>query len=194
MINISIFNIVINLIYTLSALYFLFANKSIMNFGLSIFCIITGLLIEFFRKKSIIKTTSLSVVCSLFILFSTLLGTCFGFYGAFKGYDDFLHIWSGFITVSIAYNLLLTTNKDGYKLSALFIVIYLFMFSMGVASIWEIIEFTIDSTLGMNTQAGGLVDTITDMIDALIGSIIMVIFYYKSHLVDKSCKTKSSNN
>lgn len=190
--SINIFNIVLNLIYTLSAFYFLFINKNIMNFGLSIFCVITSLLIKFLYKKSIIKIESLTVVCNLFILFSTLLGTCFNFYHIFKGYDDFLHIWSGFISVSIAYNLLLATNNGGYKLSSIFIIIYLFMFSMGVASIWEIIEFTIDNTLGMNTQVGGLKDTMMDMIDALIGTIIMVAFYYNSHLKDKFSK-KISN-
>lgn len=179
MISINIFNIVLNSIYIISGLYFLVINPSIMNVGLSIFCIVSSLLIEFARKKRIIRNDSLSIVSNLFILFSTLLGTCFGFYGIFKGYDDFLHIWSGFIAVSFAYNILLITNKEDLKVSAIFVIIYLFIFSMGVASIWEIIEFTIDNTLGMNTQAGGLNDTMIDMIDGLIGSVIMLSFYFK---------------
>lgn len=179
MISVNIFNIFLNLVYIISGLYFVFINPSIMNIGLCIFCIASSLLIEFARRKSIIRTGSLSIVSNLFVLFSTLLGTCFGFYGIFKGYDDFLHIWSGFIAVSFAYNILIITNKDDLKVSVLFVVIYLFMFSMGVASIWEVIEFTIDNTLGMNTQAGGLNDTMVDMVDGLIGTIIMILFYLK---------------
>lgn len=179
MLLINIFNIVLNIIYALSGVYFLAVKPNMMNVGLCIFCIASSLLIEFLRRKSIIRTNSLSIVANLFILFSTLLGTCFEFYGIFKGYDDFLHIWSGFIAVAFAYNIMLITNNEDLNVSKLFILIYLFIFSMGVASMWEIIEFALDNLLGMNTQAGGLNDTMVDMIDGLIGTIIMIPFYIK---------------
>ena len=50
---------------------------------------------------------------------------------------------------------------------------------MGFASICEIIEYSLDTIFKMNTQAGGLSDTMQDMIDALIGSVIMIIYYIR---------------
>ena len=180
--KLNTFSIILNSIYSLAAIYFLFIQQNLMNFGLSLFCLLCSFLISFLRHKLIIKFDNLSLCCNLFILFSTLLGTCFSFYSIFNGYDDFLHIWSGALGVAVAYNILLITNKDDIILSKIFIVIYLFMFSMGIASLWEISEFFIDTFLGMHTQAGGLKDTITDMVDCLIGSALMIIYYIKSIL------------
>jgi hypothetical protein len=50
---------------------------------------------------------------------------------------------------------------------------------MGFASVCEIIEYSLDTLFKMNTQQGGLTDTMHDMIDALFGSIIMIIYYIK---------------
>ena len=55
----------------------------------------------------------------------------------------------------------------------------MFMFNMGVASLWEIIEFLLDRFVGTHTQIGGLSDTVIDMIDALICSIITIPFIIK---------------
>ena len=57
-----------------------------------------------------------------------------------------------------------------------FVIIFLFMFTMGVASIWEIMEFSLDNILGTHTQIGGLEDT---MIDALIGAFISIPYFIK---------------
>ena len=46
------------------------------------------------------------------------------------------------------------------------------MFSMGIASIWELIEFGLDRYLGFDCQAGGLTDTMFDILDCLIGSVL----------------------
>ncbi len=173
---ITTFNILINLAYLSSFLYFTLINRNMMNMGLCISGLIISIILNYLTKKSIIRTKSLYITSNLFLFFSTILGTCFEFYDIIKRYDDFLHVWSGFICVSFAYNILIITNKD-FRVSKSFILIYLFMFSMGVSAIWEIIEFSLDSAFGMSTQAGGLSDTMIDMIDGLIGTIIMLIFY-----------------
>ena len=43
---------------------------------------------------------------------------------------------------------------------------------------WELIEFGLDRYLGFDCQAGGLTDTMFDILDCLIGSIIATIYYY----------------
>ena len=39
------------------------------------------------------------------------------------------------------------------------------MFTMGLASLWEVAEFSLDSLFGMNTQIGGLSDTMIDRVN-----------------------------
>ena len=117
----------------------------------------------------------------IFILFSGLLGSSFGFYHTIKNYDDFLHIWSGIISCSVAYVLFNYFGNMDVKNTKrkIFFIIFMFMFSMGGASLWELMEFFIDKFLGMNCQAGGLVDTMMDTFDCLIGSVIMIPYYVK---------------
>ncbi len=184
----KIFTIILNLAYIFTGIYSLTIDRNILNFGLSVFCLAISLLISFLTKKSIIRSNSLGVILNSFVFFSVVLGTIFEFYDLIKGYDDFLHVWSGFIGVAFAYNILLVTNDDNLKVSKLFVIIYLFMFSMGVASIWEIVEFLLDSYLNMSTQAGGLPDTMIDMIDGFIGSFIMILYYkfsWKRQIISK---------
>ena len=114
-------------------------------------------------------------------MFSSLLGSCYRFYDIINYYDDFLHIWSGFISVSVAYSLLIIFNKSDIvnNINKYFIAIYIFVFAIAVAGLWEIIEFSMDTLLGLHTQAGGLTDTMIDMIDGLLGAIIMTPFTMK---------------
>ncbi|MEG1310794.1 MAG: hypothetical protein RR942_12660 [Romboutsia sp.] len=173
-------------VYVYSAIYFL-EKKEVGNVGISIVCLLgTSILYIVNKKYKNLVDKNLYIVLILFILFSSLLGTCYRFYDIISNYDDFLHVWSGFISVSVAFSLLNFFNKqEVYKMSKFFIVIFLFVFSMGVASLWEIIEFLVDEFLGMNTQVGGLTDTVVDMIDALIGSIIIIPFIITNKLKNK---------
>lgn len=173
--------------YTLYILYLLsfilfFKNGEIEKLGITLFCLLSTIAlykINLNNKKLI--NDNLYIVLILFIMISSLLGSCYNFYDI-NHYDDFLHIWSGLISCSVAYSLLLFFNSNELKyMNKIFIIIYLFMFSMGVASLWEIIEFLLDTFIGTNMQVGGLKDTVIDMIDALIGSLVMIPIIMSSY-------------
>lgn len=169
-------NLALIIAYIFSTVYF-FINKDIGSAAISIACLLGTIILYIVNQRNNkLIDNNLYIVLVLFILFSSLLGTCYRFYDIINHYDDFLHVWSGFISVSAAFAILNYFIKDEVviKMSKFFIAIYLFMFSMGVASLWEIMEFLLDTFCGLNTQAGGLTDTVVDMIDALVGSIIMV--------------------
>ena len=74
-------------------------------------------------------------------------------------FDDFLHFWSGFITVKIGFTIIKTIEISNFN-SKLLVIILLFFFAMGFASICEIVEYSLDTIFKMNTQQGGLTDTI----------------------------------
>lgn len=169
-------NIALSVVYIFSIIY-LFINKEIDSVGLSIACLLGTIILYIVNQRhNKLIDNNLYIVLVLFILFSSLLGTCYRFYDIINHYDDFLHVWSGFISVSVAFAILNYFNEGEVvsKMNKFFIAIFIFMFSMGVASLWEIMEFFLDTFCGQHTQAGGLKDTVIDMIDGLIGSIIMV--------------------
>lgn len=157
----------------------LFINeRNLFNIVICIACILLTLVLKIINRKfKNFLDDQLYIVMIAFVLISSLLGSCYGFY-SINHYDDFLHIWSGFIACSFAYSLLaFFNNKDQIdNMNKIFIIIYLLMFSVAVAGFWEIGEFTMDNLLGTNTQVGGLTDTMIDMIDGLVGAVIMIPF------------------
>lgn len=169
------------LIIYLGSIAIFVKDKNTMNILIASICTVGTIILYFVHKKyTRLIDNNLYIVSALFVMISSLLGSCYGFYNI-NHYDDFLHLWSGLITVSIAFSIMTFFHSDNdlKKINKYFIIIYVFMFSMGVASLWEISEFLIDRFLGMNMQVGGLVDTMIDMIDALVGAIIMLPFIYK---------------
>lgn len=178
--KINYFDTVIYIIYIISIGYFLF-NKDYKNVGLPTIAFIINLILKWaYSKNFLILDSSLYIVGSLFILFCLVFGSSFRLYDSIKHYDDFLHFWSGFITIKIGFNIIKIVEISNFT-NKLLIVILLFFFAMWFASVCEIIEYSLDTLFKMNTQQGGLTDTIHDMIDALFGSIIMIIYYIKKY-------------
>ena len=174
----SIIHITIYLIYASCIVYFV----TVRNFRWIIVSILSliGIIILIILNKKYKHLFGNLLVNTLiiFIAISILGGTCFDFY-RFNHFDDVLHITSGFIGCMVARILFyFSQNETDIPRKRIFFVIYMFMFSMGIASIWELIEFGLDRYLGFDCQAGGLTDTMFDILDCLIGSIIATIYYY----------------
>lgn len=173
----SIITWIMYVLYIGSIILFI-KEKNMFNILICIVCISLTIFLQIINKKAKrIIDDQLYIVMILFVMIASLLGSCYGFY-SINHYDDFLHVWSGFIACSFAYSLI-TFFNDITQINKVFIVIYLLMFSIGVAGFWEIGEFAMDSLIGTNTQIGGLTDTMIDMIDGLIGAVIMIPFIMK---------------
>ena len=174
----SIIHITIYLIYASCIVYFVTVRdfRSIIVSILSLIGIIILIILN--KKYRHLFGNLLVNTLIIFIAISILGGTCFDFY-RFNHFDDVLHITSGFIGCMVARILFyFSQNETDIPRKRIFFVIYMFMFSMGIASIWELIEFGLDRYLGFDCQAGGLTDTMFDILDCLIGSVIATIYYY----------------
>lgn len=168
------------LMYILSMILFV-REKSygeIMLCGIGI--IGTSITYIIYKKYNKIFSDTLYFVIIGFIILSLLVGSCYGFYGI-NHYDDALHLCSGAISCSIGVCMIKVFNSPNQirTMNSGFIVLFLIMFSVGIAGFWEIIEFLIDLFLGLHAQAGGLEDTMIDMIDALVGCGFMLPFIMK---------------
>lgn len=174
----SIIHITIYLIYASCIVYFV-TVRNFRSIIVSILSLIGIIILIILNKKYRHLFGNLLVnTLIIFIAISILGGTCFDFY-RFNHFDDVLHITSGFIGCMVARILFyFSQNETDIPRKRIFFVIYMFMFSMGIASIWELIEFGLDRYLGFDCQTGGLTDTMFDILDCLIGSIIATIYYY----------------
>lgn len=174
----SIIHITIYLIYASCIVYFV-TVRNFRSIIVSILSLIGIIILIILNKKYRHLFGNLLVnTLIIFIAISILGGTCFDFY-RFNHFDDVLHITSGFIGCMVARILFyFSQNETDIPRKRIFFVIYMFMFSMGIASIWELIEYGLDRYLGFDCQAGGLTDTMFDILDCLIGSVIATIYYY----------------
>ena len=178
----------IYIVYMASIIWFL-KERKLFEFGLVVFCIVSTLILGIVNKKvNKLLDNSIYINLVIFIMVSSLLGSCFKFY-SINHYDDFLHLYSGILSCNVAYLIIrYFNNEENIKMvNKVFVMIFLFMFTMGVASLWEIMEFSLDNILGTHTQIGGLEDTMIDMVDALIGAIISIPYFIRK-MSDKHSK------
>ena len=117
----------------------------------------------------------------IFVYASLFLGDLQGFYDKYWWWDIMLHTSSGLILAIFGFLLVYVINEHEdleLHMKPFFVALFAFMFSLGMGAIWEIFEFMLDTVFGMDTQAGGLTDTMTDLIVDGIGALIISILGY----------------
>jgi hypothetical protein len=117
-----------------------------------------------------------------FIFVSVGLGTFGGFY-SINHFDDFLHLTSG---IWIGYGawivmMYLVGEEVAERLPKPFIGLYIIMFALAVAGLWELLEFAGDKLFQFTAQGRDPDDTMIDMIDGLIGGTIAAVFLVRKH-------------
>lgn len=114
----------------------------------------------------------------IFIFLAQVLGCICNLYNTVWWYDIFAHFLSGVFTFHIG--LVMLDNFNNKNDSLLFKVFFCICFSAFVALMWEVVEFTGDNLFSSDVQHSldtGVVDTMEDMIVAMIGSSLYGIFY-----------------
>ncbi len=97
----------------------------------------------------------LRVVLVIFIYLAVFLGEVQNYYYKIPFWDTILHTFSGFIFAIISLSIinLLNDNKSIHmQLSPVFVALFAFCFAVALGALWEIIEFSMDSLLGLNSQ------------------------------------------
>ena len=115
---------------------------------------------------------------NFFILFAAVLGQFAGLYDFIGPYDLVMHVVSGILVGWFAYDLTFVFQRDSRPPDVLMSVAFALMTGAGVATLWEIYEFLIDTFGGTNMQCSslfsnsGLMDTMTDVICGVCGTIV----------------------
>lgn len=122
-----------------------------------------------------------------FVFASLFLGEVRNYYTRFWWWDTVLHTFSGFLLGMVGFLLVHILNEIedvGFHMKPGFVAFFALMFAIGMGAVWEIFEFTMDTSFGMNMQKAmlgdesGLIDTMTDLIVDALGALIMCLYGY----------------
>ena len=135
------------------------------------------LLIPFIINKTKFKLSDKEVfLYYIFIFIADFLGCVCNLYNMVSWYDIFAHFLSGIFTFVLATIIFRFIAKSNNKLLKI-------LFCLGivalVAIVWEIFEFSVDSIMHTNLQHNqdtGVIDTMQDMIVALLGGGISSLY------------------
>ncbi len=131
----------------------------------------------------------LEVFSVLVIYASLFLGELRDYYSIYWWWDVLMHTSSGLAFGIIGFIILYLLYKtEKIKTSPKIVAMFSFAFALSIGALWEIVEFTMDQTLGTKMQSGsfygatiqscGLIDTMKDLIDDSVGALFAAIMGY----------------
>ena len=118
-------------------------------------------------------TNFLWALAATFIMLSYYMGNAWDIYAQIPDWDFYLHLFSGFMLSMFSFCLLYQIS--GYDRAVVmrygFCAVFVFLFCVACAGLWEIYEFCGDMLFGLHSQGESLIDTMTDMIAGTIGCL-----------------------
>lgn len=146
---------------------------------------------------------SVGALIALFLFGTLFLGEVFDFYEKYWWWDIGLHSGSaigfgliGFVLIFMLF------EGDRYAAPPYAIALLSFCFALAMGGMWEVFEYLMDVTFGMNMQKSGLDDTMGDMMVNMAGASIGALggyFYLRgkhfaglSRLIDQFVKANKS--
>ncbi len=121
----------------------------------------------------------------VFLYCAVFLGEVRNFYYTVPHWDTVLHAFSGMMLGVLGFSVVLLLNDNrsqNVHLTPAFVALFAFCFAVTLGVIWEIYEFAVDGTLGLNMQKymleshapklgrDALMDTMKDLVVDLLGA------------------------
>jgi uncharacterized membrane protein YjdF len=165
----------------LCMIYFLIKGKPMKVIEPLLICAVLGAIRILVRYSKVEIFPALRFSVLLFIFIAMFLANVFNFYSVIPYLDKIEHLLSGVILFFAGLLLFRYLNRHLDNLQALFItsVYFSLFFSVALAAVWEIYEFSGDQLFGLRSQNGSLLDTMADIICGTIAAVLTSIFYYK---------------
>lgn len=177
-----------------SAVYFGIKEQTrdiLLSLGFILF-VAAAFLVEYCFK---IRMSALFISASLFIAVGSILGSGYNFYSIFPFHDALLHGMSGFLFAVLGAALgerMFRSKRNDTSFFA--ILTFAFCFSLAIACVWEIFEFSCTALLGFDMMEDTIVTDInsyflsgTHTQAVTINGIVKTIIYYgdgKTYIID----------
>ena len=139
------------------------------------------------RRFRLVFPYELEIFAIVFAFASLFLGEVRGYYTAYPWWDSLLHASSGLLLGIFGFLLVYALNERddlGLNLKPGFVAFFAFLFALGMGTVWEIFEFTMDQLVGTNMQKpmfgdpSGLTDTMWDLILDASGAAVISLMGY----------------
>ena len=132
------------------------------------------------------------ILAVLFVFASLFLGEVEDYYERIWWWDAGLHASSGLLFGIVGFLLVYVMNENervDVSLRPRFIALFAFTFAMAVGALWEVFEFAMDQTFGLQMQKprlgdpSGLTDTMWDLSFDAMGAVVISAFgwWYTIH-------------
>lgn len=125
------------------------------------------------------------ILAILFVFASLFLGEVRDYYERIWWWDASLHASSGLLFGIVGFLLVYVLNENervGINLRPRFVALFAFTFAMAVGALWEVFEFAMDQTFGLQMQKprlgdpSGLTDTMWDLSFDAMGALLISAF------------------
>ena len=134
---------------------------------------------------------NLELIYLLFLFIAYVLGYGYDYYDRIYYFDVVAHSFFGVFASIFALPLLKKTKRYDSK-NKIFNIIFIIIFTLSMAVLWEITEFTIDKIFITTNMQKGLNNTMKDIISAFLFSILYSLIYFeKTNLIEKLFITKN---
>lgn len=166
----------IELVFTLRQGQWLTAFLVIMIMSVAISPVI------FHHRLRVTFPPEFHILAIAFIFASLFMGEVWQFYARVWWWDIALHATSGLLLGIFGFLLVYALNEDRHidmHMRPHFVAFFAFLFAVAVGTAWEVFEFVMDQSFGMNMQKpmrndpSGLTDTMWDLIVDALGALII---------------------
>ncbi len=183
-------NIILALTITIDLIYLItfIINKDLIKILTSL-SLMPIILLPYILKNKINLSEEIKFIYILLVIALLLIGSIMNFYNIFKYYDSITHFLTGLFAPFFSLTILRMLNKYNKK-DVAFTILFILSMTMLIASVWEIFEFICSNIFNEDIQKvliTGVNDTMKDIILALLGSILFIIWYvFKIKVNDKT--------
>ena len=177
----KVVNVLLDVFFIFFTIYMLINfNEIDLTKKLIVLCILPLSMVPYLldRIKVYRKNEVVTFIYYVFLLFSLVMGYVLDYYYKVWWFDLFSHFISGIFSSVVALILLQKINFKSKWFGFLFII----LFTISVAAGWEYFEFFCDKFGGKDYQwviSTGVDDTMTDMLIATLGGILISLYYVK---------------
>lgn len=181
-------------IYVITLVYSFYHNwmiKDMEALGMAAVACFTPLIVPVvFRIFHFEPVYEIYIISTIFLYFASLIGSTFHWY-SYPGFDKVLHFSSGIFATILAvmlFYLIRKTNEISSKEDWHLMIVFINAANLAIAVCWEFYEYAMlifFNNDAINHYTQGVHDTMTDMLCACAGGLLMTLCIVHAHKTHK---------